>query len=266
MDISSATLLYFSPTRTTRAILEGITGGMPGITMDRVDLTPPDALKHELAIADHALAVIGAPVYAGRIPLEAIRRLQRVRGQSTPAIVVVVYGNRAYDDALLELRDVVAERGFVPVAAGAFIGEHSFSTTSTPIAVARPDAQDLSFCRGFGAQTIEKVRRTPVLNALPAIAVPGNMPYKERRAPFHVCPVRDEALCVLCGNCASVCPMAAITIGETVVSDPDVCILCCACVRQCPQGARSIADVGVRQIAERLHRTCGVRRNPEIYL
>ena len=41
----------------------------------------------------------------------------------TPAVLVVVYGNRAYDDALLELSDIATGAGFVPLAAGAFVGE-----------------------------------------------------------------------------------------------------------------------------------------------
>lgn len=62
----------------------------------------------------------------------------------------MVYGNRDYEDALLELRDTVASLGFTPLSAGAFIGEHSYSTAEMPVAAGRPDATDLQTARTFG--------------------------------------------------------------------------------------------------------------------
>ena len=78
------------------------------------------------------MTILSAPVYAGRLPIEAVRRLRRIKAGEAPAVVVVVYGNRAYEDALLELQDLAGEQGFRPIAAGAFIGEHSYSTTGSP--------------------------------------------------------------------------------------------------------------------------------------
>lgn len=37
----------------------------------------------------------------------------------TPAIAVCVYGNRDYDDALIELKDAIEANGFKTVAAAA---------------------------------------------------------------------------------------------------------------------------------------------------
>ena len=61
----------------------------------------------------------------------AVGRLREIRGEGTPAIVLAVYGNRSFGTAVAELASFVAERGFVPVAAGAFVGEHSYSTPET---------------------------------------------------------------------------------------------------------------------------------------
>ena len=68
------------------------------------------------------LCVIAVPVYGGRVAATALQRLQRLKGNGSSAILVVVYGNRDYEDALLELRDTTVQLGFVPLTAGAFIG------------------------------------------------------------------------------------------------------------------------------------------------
>jgi ferredoxin len=266
MDRLSVTLIYFSPTRTTRTILETIGQGMAAARIDHLDLTPPSIRTETSDTAGRGAALIGVPVYGGRIPLAARERLQRLKGQDTPAVLVVVYGNRAYEDALLELRDLALEQGFRPVAAGAFIGEHSFSSSATPIAPGRPDPEDLTRARMFGAEARKKLRTLPPVDGLARLHVPGNLPYKEPRVATQIAPVRDKARCVMCGACAKVCPMGAITMGESVATDAGKCIVCCACVKQCPQGARAVTDERIRQIAERLFLSCQARQEPETYL
>jgi ferredoxin len=266
MHLTSAILIYFSPTRTTRTILEGIAQGMAGVRVAHLDLTPPAARTDGLVAAQQALALIGAPVYGGRVPLAAVERLRRLRGQDMPAALVVVYGNRAYEDALLELRDLAVEVGFRPVAAGAFIGEHSFSRAATPIAVGRPDPDDLKQARAFGERIQHKLRSVPAVDGMGPLRVPGHSPYKEWRALSQISPVRDAARCVMCGACVTVCPMGAIAIGETVATDSSRCIVCCACVKQCPEGARVVTDVRIRQLADRLTLNCRTRQAPETYL
>ncbi len=120
MDIASAALIYFSPTRTTRKIIESIAQGVRIPRVEHVDLTPPEALTREYAGMHDELAIIGSPVYGGRLPTEMVSRFRRLKGNGTPAVIVAVYGNRAYEDALLELRNLALEAGFNPVAAGAF--------------------------------------------------------------------------------------------------------------------------------------------------
>ena len=122
MHDNSATLVYFSPTGTTRKVLKGIIEGLQDGTVHEIDLTPPSAEGYDRALKTEGLTLIGAPVYAGRIPDTAVQRLKRLKADKTPAVIVVVYGNRAYEDALLELSTIVRETGFIPIAAGAFIG------------------------------------------------------------------------------------------------------------------------------------------------
>jgi len=208
--------------------------------------------------------VIGSPVYAGRLPPAMVERLRRIDGCGKPAVVVVVYGNRAYEDALLELAEVAASAGFVPVAAAAFIGEHSYSTPGLPIAQGRPDAADLDEAGRFGAAVADRIRggSTGVLDT--PFALPGNHPFRDLREPLGVAPALDGALCHACGACVAACPTGAIG-PEGGEANGERCIQCCACVKTCPAGARRTEDPRVLQIAQRLNRTCADRKGPEVF-
>ncbi len=212
------------------------------------------------------LAIIGSPVYGGRIPIDMASRFQRLKGNGIPAAVVVVYGNRAYEDALGELRDIAVETGFRPVAAGAFIGEHSYSSIKTPIAVGRPDTEDLRKAMEFGKLIFEKMKYIRSPEGMPLIQVPGNSPYKERALLSNISPVTHESECAKCGKCASVCPTGAITVGDMVVTEQAACIRCCACVKNCSSGARVMDDPRIKQVADHLSMNCRVRNEPETYL
>lgn len=127
-------------------------------TVTAIDLTHPAG--YPAPLPGEAVAIFAVPVYGGHVAPAALERLREIRGEGTPAIVLAVYGNRSFGTAVAELASFVAERGFVPVAAGAFVGEHSYSTPETPIAQGRPDAQDLAAATAFGAQVREKLAKT----------------------------------------------------------------------------------------------------------
>jgi len=266
MDANAASLVYFSPTHTTRTVLEGIAAGLQPAALERIDLTPPEARRRPVAPTQHRLALIGAPVYAGRIPAEMRARFLRLKGEGALAVVVVVYGNRAYEDALLELRDLAIEAGFRPIAAGAFIGEHSYSQAAMPIAVGRPDAADVAKAQAFGRQLRARVQGLTEAGAASPIHVPGNFPYKDGSNLADVCPDRDVALCTGCGECIPACPTGAITMRESAQTDAALCIRCCACVRACPAGALDLGDARIMQFRQYLTTNCRDRREPETYL
>ena len=222
MNIDLITLVYFSPTKTTMKILEGIAAGIGVERVERLDLTTPESAAQKYPRFHETLAVIGVPVYGGRVPLDAVDRLRKIRADGVPAVIVVVYGNRAFEDALLELKDISSEVGFRPIAGGAFIGEHSFSNPDTPIAAGRPDAEDLAKTREFGRMIWEKMTSPKGgVSAVPPLTVPGDFPYKERPQPARIVPVTLETLCTTCGTCAEVCPTAAVTVDGRVVTDAD---------------------------------------------
>lgn len=265
MQFDHVTLAYFSPTGTTRAVLRSIAEGLGAATVDHLDLTLPTAGARDLPPLTDTLVVLGAPVYAGRIPETAVERLCSLRGAGTPALLIVVYGNRAFEDALLELAHLARDGDFVPLAGAAFIGEHSFATPETPIAMGRPDAADLARAVAFGQLVRARLAAAPDLAALPRLQVPGNYPYRRGMENSEAAPITDPDLCTLCADCAVVCPVGAITVTDRVTTDGAACILCCACTRACPVNARVMVDAGVRRIARWLATNQAARKEPETF-
>ncbi|MBN1978133.1 MAG: 4Fe-4S binding protein [Anaerolineae bacterium] len=266
MNANTVKLIYFSPTGTTKSILEGIAQGLQAETVKHLDLTPPDASTRAIDEMHRELAIVGAPVYGGRLPPDAAQRLRRLKGNDTPAVVVVVYGNREYEDALLELNDLAAEAGFIPVAGGAFIGEHSFDSEAMPIATGRPDEQDLKKAAEFGRAIRQKVAGIDVLAETLPLEVSGEFPYKESHKWQDVSPTTREGACIRCETCITVCPTAAISMNGTLETDTDACIVCCACVKACPTGARVADHPRIKRIQEWLSTNYRARKEPETFL
>lgn len=266
VKINRVKLIYFSPTRTTKKIVEAIAHGVKIDIVEHLDLTLPEARSREFEKIHDELVIIGSPVYRGRIPLDTIERFKPIKATRTPAVIVVLYGNREYEDALLELKNIAVEAGFTPIAGGAFIGEHSYANEATPIANGRPDSQDLKKAKEFGKMIRSKLRDIHTLKEVLPLQVPGNFPYQERETRPKTSPITQEQLCKKCKQCASVCPKAAITLMDTTITDQNICILCCACVKNCPTGARVIADPRIKQRAETLSINCRRRKEPEIYI
>ena len=104
MVIKQVKLIYFSPTGTTRKVLESIAKGIGVEDVEHIDLTLPDGAQQTITCFSDELAIIGAPVYGGRLPVDAISRFKQLKASKTFAVVIVVYGNREFEDALLELK------------------------------------------------------------------------------------------------------------------------------------------------------------------
>lgn len=265
-------LIYFSPTGTTRTVVEAVAQGFaPETTAVVHDLTlmpSPVNSQPELLPAEPEVTIMGGPVYAGRLPVLMAQRLRaQVQGQGCPAILIVVYGNRAFDDTLLELRDLAVELGFVPVAAAAFIGEHSYSCEDWPIAPGRPDQADLSAAFNFGVCVRSKLARLASLQDVPPLHVPGNFPYGPGLpASKPVAPSTQRELCTLCGLCAQACPSGAITLTtDEVQTKADLCLRCCACIRVCPMQAR-VAPTSMIEFSKKFHQLYNRRQEPEFFL
>lgn len=260
MPSSTVHLIYFSPTGTTRTTVHAVAEGLaPEQTFDH-DLTFAfDAQKQRLA---DGIAVIGIPVYAGRVPVECLERLSAYTAMDMPAILVSLYGNREFEDALVELRDIVTTQGFKVVAAGAFIGEHSYSTPERPIAAGRPDAEDVRFTKEFGKQVAAKIARKDFSTP----AIDGNVPYKERVQFGGVAPETNDDTCILCGECAAACPVGVIKLANQVVTRAENCIMCTACVRACLPQARSFNHPLIEERRTMLIKGCSTPKAPRVFV
>ena len=132
MEIESLKLVYFSPTGTTKTVIQAIANGINHSSVELIDFTLPEKRKEKLQTADNELLIVGVPVYMGRVPAMAAEWLQTIKADNSPAICLVVYGNREYENALIELKDILINVGCLPIAGAAYIGEHSFSSSETP--------------------------------------------------------------------------------------------------------------------------------------
>jgi ferredoxin len=266
LNISSVKLVYFSPTKTTQKVLEGVAGGMDTEDVEHINLTPPDAAERVIDDLNDELVILGAPVYGGRLPETTVKRFANLKGNNTPAVVIVLYGNREYEDALLELKDLAVKQGFMPVAGAAFIGEHSFNSPETPLADGRPDSQDLQKAMEFGKAVKQKLKSIEDIDKKSVLNVPGNFPYKERRPHGDECADTIKEKCVACGTCVDVCPTGAVTMEDHVETDSKLCIVCCACVKNCPTGARVMDIPKIKNIMKWLSENYSTPKQPEIFL
>lgn len=266
MKFKNVKLIYFSPTQTTQKVLESIAHGIDFDEINHMDLTYLKDINRSAVTFSDELVMIGTPVYAGRLPVEAVERLKQLRAHNTLAIIVVVYGNRDFDDALLELKNLVSELGFTPIVGGAFIGEHSFSTKDVPIAEGRPDSLDVEKAVELGQKIQEKINTFATSKMQFELEVPGNFPYKEGMPANLVAPIINENLCNACGTCIDVCPTGAIYVEDNnILTNVELCIRCCACVKNCPNGARVVEDASWKAIGARLNANCATRKEPQFF-
>ena len=266
MDIQSLKLVYFSPTGTTKAVVQGIARGIHHSNAEYMDITLPDARKQPLQTAENEFLVIAVPVYMGRVPALLSEWLHAIQADNTPAVCVVVYGNRVYDDALLELNDIVKQSGCKPIAGAAFIGEHSFSTQKTPTAQGRPDARDLTHAELFGQKIQEKLRSLTSADRIADVPLPGCHPYRGDSKLWTVDFIAVGNECVQCGMCAEVCPVGAVDPENSRAINTETCITCCACIRHCPRHARTMKPGLVRDAALRLSTLYKERKEPEFFV
>ncbi len=269
MIVRTLALASFSPTGTTRAILQGIAKGITNrITLPTqdIDMTPPSARCAPFAAGADTLLVMGVPVYMGRVPVLLSDWFQTLTLLRTPTVCVVVYGNRAYDNALLELRDIVTARGGIPVAAAAFIGEHSFSSTELPASAGRPNVSDLQQAEALGHRVAERLTAASSMAEVPPLVVPGSLPYGGVTKLWDVDFIEVGADCIRCGTCATHCPTGAIDATDSAKVDIAQCITCCACIKRCPTHSRTKKPGPVMDASRRIHTLYPAPKQPELFL
>lgn len=252
--LNMAELYYFSPTGGTKTAAEIFCEGISK-NVRTVDLGSRDKAVEKPA---GELAVVAVPVFGGRIPSVAAERLNELEGNGRKAVALVVYGNRAYEDALLELNNVVKERGFQVAASAALVAQHSMIPE---VGKGRPDDRDRKSILAFAGKVLEKMESGSDVS----VKVPGNDPYKNGMN-MPVTPISLSS-CNRCGKCTSVCPTGAIRLeSSTPVTDTEKCILCMACVSACPEQARILPPPLKEKMEQMLGALKSVRRENEYFL
>lgn len=248
--------ICFSPTGGTKRVAEIISRAL-AVEVVPVDLTVRDADFGRVTLTREDVALIAVPSYSGRVPAVAAERLGAIQGNGARAILVCVYGNRAYEDTLAELRDTACRAGFKVIAAVAAVAEHSIVRR---YAAGRPDAEDEAQLRAFAARIRRKIddgnRDEP--------QIPGNRPYR-KAAGAGIVP-RATRACVRCGVCAAKCPVGAIDTADPTRVDKKACISCMRCVAICPHKARRVNRLMLALAGRMLKKACSERKECEIYL
>ena len=265
--------MYFSGTGTTKKVVSGIAKGIAkhidaGGTTNNIDFTSPEARKKPVSFTEEDLVIIGTPVIAGRVPNVLLKYLKSIAGNGALAVPIVLYGNRNYDDALIELEDILAGNGFQVIAGGAFIGEHSFSKI---LAKDRPDKKDMAIVSDFADQIYTKITTQDNLHT---VIVNGHKPFRDYYKPKNkngepvdirkVTP-QTNSNCNNCLICVELCPMGSID-PEDVSKFTGICIKCCACVKNCPVDARYFDDENYLRHKFELEIEFADRKQPELFI
>lgn len=275
MQIKKVWAVYFSATGTTKKIVTAVAGEAAeklGAAYGEYDFTLPGARTEALKFGGDDLVIFGTPVYAGRVPNVLLKYLDTLEGNGAAAVPVVLYGNRNYDDGLIELRDILEKHGFHTAAAAAFIGEHSFSYI---LAEGRPDEADMETAKGFAGKTADKIKNTSDLHNLGPIIVEGvpdpyrgyYQPRDRKGNPVDIRKVKPltKVDCDNCLVCADVCPMGSIS-REDVREFTGICIKCGACIKKCPVHAKYYEDEGFLYHRRELEEGLTRRAEPELFL
>ena len=248
--------IVFSPTGGTKKVSALLTDALEG-EATRVDLTDSKQNFRTVQRTQEDIAVISVPSYGGRVPAVAVERLTMLRGQGARAVLVCVYGNRAYEDTLVELEDAAKQAGFRVIAAVAAIAEHSIARQ---FAAGRPDTQDVKQLSDFARQIQRKLSAEDSTEP----TIPGNRPYKKAGGAGMVPKPTKE--CTKCGACAAECPVQAIDKENPKKVDEKACISCMRCISVCPHSARKVNPVMLAAASLMLKKVCSERKDCQLFL
>ena len=259
------TAMYFTGTGTTEKMVTLIAKAVAekiGAEYEAFDFTKPQTRKGVKTFRNEDIVIMGTPVIAGRVPNLLLGYLDTVLGNGALGVPVVMFGNRGFDDALVELKAIMLKNGFKTIAAGGFGAEHSFSAT---LGKGRPDQGDLKEARTFALKIAEKI----ISGNEEIVKIRDN----EEIGPYYmprdrhgehidirkVKPKTDMSVCTNCGFCADNCPLGSIN-PDNVAEIPGICMKCCKCIKLCPVGAKYFDDPGYIYHKEELEQMYGVRR------
>lgn len=248
--------MYFSPTGRTKQVAHILAGEL-GTPME-MDFSIPRKNYGMYRFEPGDVCFVAVPSFGGRVPQAALGNLTKVRAQGAAAVAVVTYGNRAYEDALLELRKAMEGCGFKVVAAVAAVTEHSIMHQ---YGKGRPDSEDVQVLKAMGGNIGEKLLKP---QSWKDFFVPGRYPYKE----YHTIPLvpKTDKSCQKCGLCAAKCPVGAISKKAPWKTSETRCISCMRCVAICPKHSRKADRMKVLAASVKLKKACSGHKSNELFL
>lgn len=279
MKIDKLTKIYFSPTNTTRTVVEKISKEIEARHVRTINLTKLNIRKNFRPNFDaNEIIIIGIPVYGARIPTVILPYLKKLKGNNNPAVLISVYGNASEGILLKQLYYLLRKRKVKVIAVASFIGEHSFSYDEIKLANNRPDYNDLCKAKEFGRKINKKFKRVSSCEELSKVQITGEsailaklIPFiskiipKEGAKMFAKIPKLNESKCNECRKCANVCPVGAINY-QTLAINKEYCLRCYACVKKCLPDARKV-EFKMEWIVKRFLNSKGrYRKEPRFYL
>lgn len=247
--------IIFSPTGGTQKAADALTKNWPEAGQIDLSVAADDYTKYSFGPED--VVLIAMPSFGGLAPQTALDRLSKIKGNSARCLLAAVYGNRAWEDTLVQMEDAAKKSGFQVIAAVAAVAEHSIMRQ---FAAGRPDEEDCRELSGYAEAIMKKIEAGD--RSKPAI--PGNRPYK-KGGNLGMIPQAGSA-CTKCGTCAKQCPTGAIDVHSLKGADKTKCISCMRCVSVCPQKARKLNGAVLAAASLAMKKACSGRKPNELFL
>lgn len=251
--------IVFSPTGGTAKAADILTENWQDV--EKIDLTKAETDFSEYTLytfSSEDTVLVAMPSFGGLAPQTAIDRFLRISGNGAKCIVVAVYGNRAFEDTLVQMQDAAEQRRFHVIAGVSAIAEHSILRQ---YAAGRPNQSDIAQLSAFADRIAKKCAADKTGEK---IILPGNRPYKKGGGAGLV--PKCTSSCVLCGECAKVCPTQAIDRKNPKGTDRKKCISCMRCVSVCTKNARKVSSVMTAVAALAIKKACSEKKENTLFI
>ncbi len=242
----SYTLLTFSPTGQSKACALAVAKATKQEFVE-LDLTHFLQRENPLVLQNTTL-IVAYPVYWGRVPSPFGEYLKdKLTCIGCKALVIASFGNHTFGDALVEMEDILLQKGVSLIGAATIGCQHSFTDK---VGSRRPDIGDFQILDRLAVYLNGETK---------SVHPPGNRPYKRHKPALDTLfmPVSKNKIS---SQCYEVCPTDSLA-----KADPSLCIHCCACIKVSNNDLR-MEDPWFVKVTNHLEKTCQRRKDSELYL